>query len=203
MLPSARPARRAVQGAIGAGALAGAMLFGAAATATAQPPYPPECTAAELARVMSGVTFITGNYLTEHPAVNDFFTSLKGQPKDQSGIRSRLIWTPTRKFRPTFRPSGNPRLNSANAVGFRRPRRPPDRFRRRGCGARPFGRRRQCGWCFPIHVPWCLSYPCRGRTWRGSLERAGGDSKRVFENSRWAGVCASRRTEEVGSWLGR
>ena len=32
---------------------------------------------------MSGVTFDTSNYLTEHPDVNDFFTSLKGQPKDQ------------------------------------------------------------------------------------------------------------------------
>jgi hemophore-related protein len=32
---------------------------------------------------MSGVTFDTSNYLTTHPAVNDFFTSLKGQPKDQ------------------------------------------------------------------------------------------------------------------------
>ena len=88
MLPSARPARRAVMGAIGAGALAGAMLFGAAATATAQPPYPPACTAAELARVMSGVTFLTGNYLTEHPAVNDFFTSLKGQPNEE--IRAQV-----------------------------------------------------------------------------------------------------------------
>jgi hypothetical protein len=36
MLPSVRPARRAIMGAIGAGALAGAMLFGAAATAAAQ-----------------------------------------------------------------------------------------------------------------------------------------------------------------------
>ena len=83
MLPSARPARRAIRGAIGAGALAGAMFFGVAATAAAQPPFPPPCTAAELARVMSGVTFLTGNYLTEHPDVNGFFTSLKGQPKDQ------------------------------------------------------------------------------------------------------------------------
>ena len=87
MLSSARPARRAVMGAIGAGALAGAMLFGAAGTAAAQPPpeppVPPPCTAAELARVMSGVTFDTSNYLTLHPAVNDFFTSLKGQPRDQ------------------------------------------------------------------------------------------------------------------------
>ena len=86
MLSSARPARRAIMGAIGTGALAGAMLFGAAATATAQPaepPVPPPCTAAEMARVMSGVTFDTSNYLTLHPNVNDFFTSLKGQPRDQ------------------------------------------------------------------------------------------------------------------------
>ena len=85
MLPSARPARRAINGAIGAAAVAGAMLLGAAATAAAQPPppVPPPCTSAELARVMSAVTFDTSNYLTEHAAVNDFFTSLKGQPKDQ------------------------------------------------------------------------------------------------------------------------
>jgi hemophore-related protein len=85
MLPSVRPVRRAIKGAIGTGALAGAVLFGAAAIASAQPepPVPPPCTAAELARVMSGVTFDTSNYLTEHPAVNDFFTSLKGQPRDQ------------------------------------------------------------------------------------------------------------------------
>ena len=71
---------------IGTGALAGAMLFGAAATAMADPPpppVPPPCTAAELARVMSGVTFDTSNYLTDHPDVNNFFTSLKGQPRDQ------------------------------------------------------------------------------------------------------------------------
>ena len=86
MLPSARSARRAVVGAIGTGLVAGAMLFGAAATATAEPPpppVPPPCTAAEMARVMSGVTFDTSNYLTLHPDVNDFFTSLKGQPRDQ------------------------------------------------------------------------------------------------------------------------
>ena len=85
MLPSARPARRAVVGAIGTGLVAGAMLFGAAATATADPPppIPPPCTAAEMARVMSGVTFDTSNYLTLNPTVNDFFTSLKGQPRDQ------------------------------------------------------------------------------------------------------------------------
>ena len=85
MLPSARPARRAVICAIGTGTIAGAMLFGAAATATADPPppVPPPCTAAELALVMSGVSFDTANYLTTHPDVNNYFTSLKGQPRDQ------------------------------------------------------------------------------------------------------------------------
>ena len=90
MFPSARPARRAISTAIGTGALAGAILFGAAATAAADeppPPVPPPCTAAELARVMSGVTFDTSNYLTLHPNVNDFFTRLKGQPRDQIGAQ--------------------------------------------------------------------------------------------------------------------
>ena len=91
MLPSARRARPAVMGAIGTGLVAGAMFLGTAATAAAEPPpapVPPPCTAAELALVMSGVTFETSNYLTTHPATNDFFTSLKGQPKDQ--IRDKV-----------------------------------------------------------------------------------------------------------------
>jgi heme-binding protein len=100
MLPAPPPARRAVIGAIGAGALAGALLFGAASAgaqpAPPAPPIPPPCTAAELARVMSGVTFDTSNYLAIHPDVNDFFTSLKGQPKDQIGdqVRSYLEANP-------------------------------------------------------------------------------------------------------------
>ena len=85
MLFSARPACRAVICAIGTGAISGGMLFGAAA-ATADPP--PPCTAAEMALVMSGVTFDTSNYLTLHPNVNDFFTSLKGQPREQ--IRAQV-----------------------------------------------------------------------------------------------------------------
>ena len=87
MLPLTRPARRAVIRRDQASALAGAMLFGAAATAPAEPPppapVPPPCTAAELSRVMSGVSFDTSNYLSTHPDVNNYFTSLMGQPKDQ------------------------------------------------------------------------------------------------------------------------
>jgi len=99
MLPSTLRTRRAISGAIGTGVVAGAVLFGATAIASAEPPppVPPPCTAAELARVMSGVTFDTSNYLTLHPQVNDFFTSLKGQPKDQIGpqVQTYLDANPT------------------------------------------------------------------------------------------------------------
>jgi heme-binding protein len=82
MLLSARTARRAVAGALGSGAVAGAMLFGALPTASAQP-EPPNCTAADLAGVASGVSAATSAYLFTHPDVNFFFTSLEGQHRDE------------------------------------------------------------------------------------------------------------------------
>ena len=90
MFPLPRPARRPIRAAMGTGVLAGAVLFGAAAIASADPPppVPPPCTAAELSRVMSGVSFDTSNYLSTHPDVNNYFTSLMGQPKDQ--IRAQV-----------------------------------------------------------------------------------------------------------------
>lgn len=65
---------------IGAGLIAGAMLFGVSSTAAADPP---NCTAADLAGVMSGVSAGTSSYLFAHPDVNAFFTGLKGKPRDQ------------------------------------------------------------------------------------------------------------------------
>ncbi|MGV0813286.1 heme-binding protein [Mycolicibacterium boenickei] len=79
---------RAGGAATGSVVLAGLAFLGAA-VAAADPPVPPPCSAAEMARVMSGVTFETSNYLTAHPDVNDFFTGLKGQPKDQIGDQVR------------------------------------------------------------------------------------------------------------------
>jgi hemophore-related protein len=77
--------RRLVVGALGAGALAGAMLFGAVGAATADPsdpaPAPPGCSAADLAQVSSGVAAATSDYLFAHPDVNDYFTSLKDQSR--------------------------------------------------------------------------------------------------------------------------
>jgi hemophore-related protein len=65
---------------IGAGVIAGATLIGTAATATADPP---NCTAADLANVMSGVNAGMGSYLFTHPDVNVFFTGLKGKTRDE------------------------------------------------------------------------------------------------------------------------
>jgi hemophore-related protein len=69
-----------VRSVIGAGMIAGATLIGTAATAAADPP---NCTAADLAGVMSGVSAETSSYLFTHPDVNGFFTGLKGQDRDQ------------------------------------------------------------------------------------------------------------------------
>src|SRR5689334_15396007 len=90
MLLSARAGRRAVAGALGAGSIAGAMLFGAIPSAMADDPAqnPPNCTAADLAGVASGVSASTSAYLFTHPDVNWFFTSLEGLPRDQ--VRSEV-----------------------------------------------------------------------------------------------------------------
>ena len=88
MLPSGRPGRRAVVGAVGAVALAGAMFLGSAAAASAQPPTPPppappNCSPADWAGVRAGVAAALSDYLFSHPPVNDFFATLKGQTRDQ------------------------------------------------------------------------------------------------------------------------
>jgi heme-binding protein len=85
MLLSAHTARRVVAGAVGTGAIAGAMFIGAMPSAMAQPapPPPPNCTAADLAGVASGVSAATSAYLFAHPDVNWFFTGLEGVPRDQ------------------------------------------------------------------------------------------------------------------------
>jgi heme-binding protein len=71
---SARFARRTAAGA----AAIGAMLIASPLAQADQP----NCTAADLAQVSSGVSAATSSYLWAHPDVNAFFTSLKGQPTD-------------------------------------------------------------------------------------------------------------------------
>lgn len=65
---------------IGATVIAAAALAGTTAVATADAP---NCTAADLAGVMAGVSAGTSVYLFTHPDVNAFFTSLKGKSRDE------------------------------------------------------------------------------------------------------------------------
>jgi hemophore-related protein len=84
-------ASRVVAGGVAAGVISGAMLFGTAGLAGADPePAPPlpNCTAADLAGVAAGVAATTSAYLFAHPDVNDYFTSLKGTPR--SDMRAKL-----------------------------------------------------------------------------------------------------------------
>lgn len=69
-----------IQSLIGASLIAGATLIGTSATAVADPP---NCTAADLAGVMSGVSAGTSSYLFTHPDVNAFFTGLKGKSREE------------------------------------------------------------------------------------------------------------------------
>jgi heme-binding protein len=83
MLVSGRALRAAAVGLIAGGA----MVLGAAPFASAEPEPgpgpavpPPNCTAADLAVASGTVGTAMGDYLFTHPDVNDFFTSLRGQP---------------------------------------------------------------------------------------------------------------------------
>jgi len=97
MLLNARLARRAVVGAIGTGAVAGALLVGTAPSALAAPP--PNCTAADLAGVAAGVSAATSAYLFTHPDVNAFFTGLEGAPRDEirTQVKQYLDYNPSVK----------------------------------------------------------------------------------------------------------
>ena len=104
--------------AIGAGMIAGAMLFGTAATAAADPP---NCTAADLAGVMSGVSAGTSSYLFTHPDVNAFFTGLKGKPRDQMTTEIQAYLDANPQVSDELRRSGRRRPTSGIAAKCRCP----------------------------------------------------------------------------------
>ena len=89
MLLTGRTMRRGIAGTIGTGTVAGAMLFGGAALAFAEPPPAPPsppvpgCTAADLAQASGTVGTAMAGYLFSHPDVNNFFTSLRGLPYEE------------------------------------------------------------------------------------------------------------------------
>lgn len=77
MSRTAQSFRHALFGVIAAGAVIGVTAPPAVADLA------PNCTAADRAGVAAGVSAATSAYLFTHPDVNDFMTSLKGQPVDQ------------------------------------------------------------------------------------------------------------------------
>jgi hemophore-related protein len=81
MMLSKRAMRSALVGAIGTSAMAGAMLFGGAALAFADPA--PGCTAADLAQASGTVGTAMADYMFSHPDVNNFFTGLRGLPNEE------------------------------------------------------------------------------------------------------------------------
>lgn len=97
MWMSGHSVRSVLAGMIGTGVVAGAMLLGGAAVAAAEPAPPPPapgeppegCTAGDLAVVSGNVGTAMGNYLFSHPDVNNFFTSLRGQPSEEIQGRVR------------------------------------------------------------------------------------------------------------------
>lgn len=88
-------------------------------TAAAEPP-PPNCTAADLAGIASGVAAATSTYLWTHPDVNDFYTNLHGRPQEEVQGDTKAFF------------DANPQAH-ADLVGIRQPL---TDFRAR-CGIKP------------------------------------------------------------------
>jgi hemophore-related protein len=86
MFASSDLASRAAAVTFGAGVIAAAFLFGNASTALADPPPPPApgCSAGDFEQLKSQVASATAAYFFSHPDVNAFFSSIKGEPKDQA-----------------------------------------------------------------------------------------------------------------------
>jgi hemophore-related protein len=89
---SERTTRVLASGTIIAGGLLGAALFGGIPSALAdQDPGadPPNCTAADLEGVRSGVSAATSAYLFTHPDVNNYVSSLAGLSRAQVAVKMK------------------------------------------------------------------------------------------------------------------
>lgn len=80
-----RASRRVLAAAVGAGAVMGSTVFASLPSAVADPPPPPApgCSAGDFEQVKADVSTATAGYMFSHPDVNAFFSTLKGQPRDQ------------------------------------------------------------------------------------------------------------------------
>jgi hemophore-related protein len=85
MMSMTNVGRRIAAGAIVGGMLSAATLCGVAPSAQADPPPPPApgCSAGDFEQLKAQVSSATADYMFSHPDVNAFFSTLKGQPRDQ------------------------------------------------------------------------------------------------------------------------
>jgi heme-binding protein len=126
MLPSPGPGRRAVVGAVGAVALAGAMFAGSGATASADPsapppPAPPNCSPADWAGVRAGVAAATSTYLFTHPPVNDFFATLAGKSRDEMRPQVQTYLDANPEVRADIQGIKQPAVDFLNRCGYANP----------------------------------------------------------------------------------
>ena len=97
--------KRGVGAAIGAGVFAGSLLLGVAPSAQA---LPPNCTAADLAGVASGVSAATSAYLFTHPPSTISSPVWRDRLATPSGRQCSSISLTTRRFKQNSRVSGSP-----------------------------------------------------------------------------------------------
>jgi len=112
MSPQATTLRRAAAATLAACAV----LAGTTAPALADEP-PPNCTSADLAGIMAGVTAATSAYLFTHPDVNQFFTSLKGLPMDQKRNAARDYLEANPSVKADFQNIRQPSVDFRNRCG--------------------------------------------------------------------------------------
>jgi len=108
---SERTTRLMASGAIIAGGLLGAALFGGIPSALAdQDPGadPPNCTAADLEGVRAGVSAATSAYLFTHPDVNNYVSSLGGLSRAQVAVKMKAYM------------AANPQVKT-DMIGIRQP----------------------------------------------------------------------------------
>jgi hemophore-related protein len=108
---------------LGAGALALATsVFLGGGVADAEPPTeplrPPNCSAADLAGIASGVAAATSAYLFTHPELNDFFTSLHGRPHGEVPESTRAYFDTHPQEHAELRGIRQPLVDFRNRCGY-------------------------------------------------------------------------------------
>lgn len=109
--------------AAGAAAIVTGLL--APATAAAEPsPRPPNCTAADLAGIASGVAAATSAYLFTHPDVNEFYSSLRGRPRDEVPEATRTYFDANPQAHAELAGIRQPLVDFRNRCGIAPPNQP-------------------------------------------------------------------------------